>query len=306
VRPRLILLVLAVLAVLAFAACGGDDDGGGGEAVATTAASAPDEGTLAAAASNATEAGSSKVEFTVTTQVPEQEGPVTVSGEGVFDYATRQGTLTYDLSELLDSLGQDASSEPVEMILDGNVFYMRFPLLSSLVPGGKPWIKFDLEALAGQQGIDLSQLQSVNQGDPAQTLDYLRAAGSVEEVGTEDIRGVETTHYQGVIELDKVAELAPAESREQVRRSIDQLKEQAGVSELPVDVWVDSNGLPARIQYSFEGSLAGGTGEDLSSVVTMDLFDYGVDVNVEPPPPDEVTDLAELSAAAGGTGATTG
>lgn len=296
---RLILILVPVLAALSLAACGG---GSGGDAVVSTQAGSADS-ILAAAASNASGAGSSRVDFTVTMQIPEQEGPVTLSGQGAFDYEARRGELTYDFGDLFAALGQTlpGADEPVEIILDGNVFYMKFGLLSNLVPGVKPWIKFDLESLAGQEGLDLSQFQSLNQGDPSQVLEYLRAAGSVEEVGTEEVRGVETTHYKGVIDLDQVAELAPADARDQLQQSIDQLKEQAGLTELPVEVWVDGDGLPARIQYSFDGSmLAGGEGEGFKTIFTMELYDWGTEVNVEPPPAGEVTDSSELTGLAGG------
>jgi len=300
---RLTFILVPVLAALALAACGGGS-GGGDAAVETEAGSA--DSILAAAASNASGAGSSKVDFTVTMQIPEQEGPVTLSGQGAFDYEARRGQLTYDFGDLFAALGQSlpGADEPVEIVLDGNVFYMKFGLLSNLVPGVKPWIKFDLESLAGQEGLDLSQFQSINQGDPSQILEYLRAAGNVEEVGTEEVRGAETTHYKGVIDLDRVAELAPADVRDQLRQSIDQLEEQTGLTELPVEVWIDGDGLPARIQYSFDGSmLPGGEGEGFTTIFTMELYDWGTEVAVEPPPVGEVTDSSELTDLAGtGTG----
>jgi hypothetical protein len=84
-----------------------------------------------------------------------------------------------------------------------------------------------------------------------------------------------------------------------VRQSIDQLKEQTGLTELPVEVWVDADGLPARIQYSFEGSIAaaatGADTEGFSTIFTMELYDWGTDVTIEPPPASEVTDISELT-----------
>jgi hypothetical protein len=291
-------VLLTLLAALALAACGGgsDSDEGSDTTSAATTTTGPEESVLAAAASNAADSGSSKVSFSITTQIPQQEAPVTLTGEGEFDYETRQGRVTYDFSPLLGALGQDASSDPAEIIIDGNVFYMSWPLLSSLIPGGKPWIKFDLEALGQQEGIDLSQLGQVGQSDPSATLDYLRAAGSIEEVGTEEVRGVETTHYTGVVDLDKTVELAPEESREQVQEAIDLLKEQSGTSELPVEVWIDADGLPARLQYEVSVSA---DGTDTRTIVALEFFDWGADVVIEPPPPDEVTDIAELTGTSG-------
>lgn len=297
---RCVLALVPVLAALALAACGSGSD------AAVSAEGDPSNSVLAAAASNATGAGSSKVDFTVTTQVPQHEGPVTLSGEGAFDYEAGRGRLAYDLGDLFAALGQTApgADEPVEIILDGNVFYMKFGLLSSLVPGVKPWIKFDLESLAQQEGFDLGGLQSINQGYPSQMLEYLRAAGSVEELGAEEVRGVETTHYRGVVDFDRAVELAPAELRDRVRQSIEELEESSGLTELPVEVWIDGEGRPARIQYSFDGSVApGGEGDGFTTIVTMELYDWGTDVVVEPPPASEVSDFSELSELAGaGTG----
>ena len=118
------------------------------------------------------------------------------------------------------------------------------------------------------------------------------------------MRGVETTHYKGVIDLDKAAQLAPEDTRDQVQESIDQLKEQSGLSELPVEVWIDGDGLPARVQYAFAGSLVAPDTEgsqDVSTIFAMELFDWGTEVTIQPPPAGEVTDISELAALAGAT-----
>jgi hypothetical protein len=298
---RLTFVLIAALATLALAACGGGSGDGSDDGAAVSTGGDSAESVLASAATSAASAGSSSVDFTITVQVPEQEGPLTLSGDGAFDYETQQGQLTYDFGDLFAATGQTlpGADEPIEIILDGTVIYMKWGLLSSVLPDANEWIKVDATDLASQEGIDLSQLQSFNQGDPSQLLDYLRAVGNVEEVGTEEVRGVETTHYKGVIDLDRAVELAPADAREQVRQSIDQLKEQTGLTELPVEVWVDADGLPARIQYSFDGSIAaaatGADTEGFSTIFTMELYDWGTDVTIEPPPASEVTDISELA-----------
>jgi hypothetical protein len=293
-------LLVLLLAALALAACGGGSGSDASDEPATTAAA--ETSVLAAAAESAADSGSSKLSLTLTTQIPEQEAPVAITGEGEFDYEARVGRFTYDFSDLLGSLGSDAESGSAEIIIDGNVFYMNFPLLSGLVPGAKDWIKFDLATLGEQQGIDLSQFGQVGQSDPAATLDYLRATANVEEAGTEEIRGVETTHYTGVVDLDKTVQLAPADSRDEVQATIDQLEEQIGTSELPVEVWIDPDGLPARLRYEVSVSA---DGSDTTTVVVMDFFDWGADVVVEPPPADEVTDIAELTSTVNAASETT-
>ena len=286
-------LALAVLSALVLAACGGSGSSNetpdGGSAV------------LASAAETTRDAGSSKVAFTLTTELPPEvsEEPVTLTGEGVFDYANRTGQVSYDFWDLLATFGQ-TSSDPVEIRFLDNVIYMKFPLLSAFMPNAKEWIELDLEALGADAGIDLSQLEQLGQGDPSQALDYLRATGSVEEVGTEEIGGVETTHYQGSIMLDSVVEQVPAEQQEAVRKAIEKLKKQTGLTEIPVDVWVDGDGLLRRMSLTYTAKVpVGGETQDASSTVTMEFSDYGIEVDVEAPPADEVTSLAELMAQAG-------
>jgi hypothetical protein len=43
-------------------------------------------------------------------------------------------------------------------------------------------------------------------------------------------------------------------------------------------------------------------GQPLSSVTTVDVFDFGTTVDVQPPPPDQVKDGAPLLEALGGGG----
>ena len=298
-RRRAFVLLAAVLALLALAACGGGDDQGAPEG-ATTAAGA-DASVLAAAAESAVDAGSSKVSVTITVTVPGQEAPATMRGEGEFDYEGRAGRLTFDAGDLLQASGLEGADEPIEVILDGDVVYMKYPLLTAFLPDAKPWLKLDVANVAEQQGIDLSQFQQLNQ-NPAETLDYLRATANVEEVGTETIDGVETTKYRGVVEFDKVADFVPEADRAELEEAIDQLKEQTGLSELPVEVWVDDDGLPRRISYAYDAEIQG---QSFKAALVMDFSDYGVEVSVEPPPADQVSDLGELLSSVN-AGATTG
>ena len=50
----------------------------------------------------------------------------------------------------------------------------------------------------------------------------LRAVSEeVEELGTEDVRGVETTHYRTTVDLRRYPDLVPPDRRELARRSIE-------------------------------------------------------------------------------------
>jgi len=280
---KLALALVALGLVAALAGCGGGGQGGEKEPVRSLSA-------VAAAAEKTTDAGSAKFSLAMRMEglaVPGNSAQAfTLGGEGAFDYESRRGRMVFDLGGLGSLLGQEGGGS-IEMILDGNVFYMKFPLLSGLAGGDKPWVKLDLEELSDQQGVDLGQLQQLQQGDPTQMLAYLRAAGDFEEVGKETVRDVETTHYRGTIDLKKALETVPEGQREQIVKLIDE----GGLTELPAEAWIDGDGLLrkmalelAKIPDQEQGSMT----------MEMELYDYGAEVDVQPPPADQVADLGEL------------
>jgi hypothetical protein len=251
----------------------------GGESVSPQAA-------VAQAATKYDEAGSSRVSMSATmTGVP--GGPFTFTGEGEFD--RERGRMTMDMSELGEATGGAFAGE-LEMILDDLVMYMKFPeAITEQLPGGKSWVRIDLREAGKELGIDLEELMQVQQSDPSQSLQYLRGASDdFEEVGEEEVRGVETTHYRGTIDLHKAVEQLPEDARESFERAIDLI----GTDELPLDVWIDDDGMARRMKY--EQPLPSGGGEEGAMELTMEFFDFGVDVDVEPPPSDEVIDIREL------------
>ena len=86
------------------------------------------------------------------------------------------------------------------------------------MPGGKPWIKVDLNAVGKQAGIDLSQFTQLGT-DPSRMVDWLRTvSGDVTTVGTEKLDGVDTTHYRATVDLSKYPDLVPADQREAVQQ----------------------------------------------------------------------------------------
>lgn len=271
-------VVLAIVFALVAAACGG---GGGSSAPApateTTSTSSAQQAVLQAG-SKTQSAESARISFTAKITGGPASG--TMTGEG--EFSGRQGRMSMDMS----GLGGGQLDGRMEMVFDELVFYMRFPSqIAQTLPGGKEWIKFDLAELGKSEGIDFEQLMQLSGTDPSQSLDLLRAAGSdFAAVGDEDVRGVSTTHYRGTVDMEKVAEQAPAEARESYRRII----QLSGQTKIPVDVWIDNEGLTRRIRY--EQTLPDQTQMEL----TQELFDFGVDVDVEPPPASQVLDLTDL------------
>jgi hypothetical protein len=177
------------------------------------------------------------------------------------------------------------------------VIYMNLPVLAKVMPGGKPWLKIDLNAIGKKAGIDVSQFTQFGT-DPSQMVDWLRAvSGGVTTVGTEKLDGVDTTHYRANVDLSKYPDLVPAAQREAVRKAIDLVTKQAHISKIPVHVWVDEDGLVRQVRMVVTETIQGQT---MNVMTTEQFHDFGALVDVQIPSDDQVTDLTTLAGAATG------
>ena len=226
--PRLIAMpAVAALTAVLLSGCG---------STSTTPGSAPAapgaSRFLASAATKSTGTPSMKTQVTVTmlsSKLP--GGRMDMTANGALDNANHRMDMQLDMSKLVAGFGAGAAAlgspgdwvgEEVGDFAAGHaVIYMRLPVLTKLLPGGKPWIKVDLGEVGKRAGIDVSQFtQFAN--DPTQMVDWLRAAsGSVTTVGTENIGGEPTTHYKATIDLDKYPDLVPPEQRDLMRKAVD-------------------------------------------------------------------------------------
>ena len=253
------------------------------------------EQVLAAAGEATAEAGSSRMAMTVSaatdpsttdaTAVPDQA--FQLEAEGLINYETGHGIMTMDMG----ALGiPGAPAGDAEMRMLGSVVYMKLP---GNELGNRPWIKFDLEAM-GESGAPVPGLNPAS-NDPRGVLDALRGvSGEVEELGAEEVRNVETTHYRANVDLDKAQDAVPEARREDFAAFAEQL----GIDSLPIDVWVDEEGRARRFAYEVETPA---TGQAPASQVDLviDLYDFGVDVDVEAPPESEVTDYVGMTGGGG-------
>ncbi|HWL64902.1 MAG TPA: hypothetical protein VNP73_02915, partial [Actinomycetota bacterium] len=166
---------------------------------------------VAAATEKAKAAGTAKVFISMEQQMPSGQGTLSMEGDGAFDFERQAGMLTLSMSGLGGAAG--APQMPpmdMEMVFEGFVMYMRLPTLQQVLPAGKTWVKLDLAKMSEQAGIDFEQLAQMGQNNPAQGLEYLQGATDIQELGSDEVRGVSTTHYSGVIDMDKLAEEADA------------------------------------------------------------------------------------------------
>ena len=288
-RSRVLVCVLALLAALA-AGCGGSE---------TTAVSAPALRSLAQAARSTERAGSYRFDLSLRMTMPAQQQPLELTGQGAVDESGRRTAMTMDfggLADLLGGLGGQVSRDDLRMELRfaWPVMYLRMPFLADKLPDGKEWVSLDVAQLAKRQGLRLPGVGSLGQSDPSAFLDFLKAtSGGLRALGTEKIDGVQTTHYLAKIDLGELAKTLPAAQRKQLQPALDQLEQLTGNGAVAplVDAWVGGDRLLRRFAITF--SVPAGT-QSVDLAMTMNLHDFGADVDVQAPDPADVADATAL------------
>jgi hypothetical protein len=262
---------------------------------------------LASSAKKTSATSSYRMEMRLRISLPGVADRVEMTATGSADLVRKRQALTMDMSGLLGALPAggsgipDASDLKVEAVIDGTDMYMRMPFLTQMLPAGKTWISIDVADLAKGTGADFSSLLGRSYTDPSQYLAYLTSVtGPVEEVGTESVRGVETRHVRANLDLAKYVAGLDEKSRVALAPAVDQFEQLIGTVKPVVDAWVDGDGFVRRIGLDMSMDLSAMTGASgvgagaLGMTMTVDLFDFGTDVNIEVPQAAEVADGTQL------------
>jgi hypothetical protein len=162
---------------------------------------------------------------------------------------------------------------------------MRFPYLDGQLPGGKTWLKADIVEVGKRYGLDLDRLKETRRSDPALMLAYLRSAVGVRKVGTDLVRREVTTHYSTVVDAETIVEEAPKDQQRAMRRYLRLM----GIKTYPVDLWVDRDGIVRKLSVELEYKLP--SGEYVKMKLSEEYYDFGVEVNIEPPAGKSVLDV---------------
>jgi hypothetical protein len=234
-------------------------------------------------------------------------GPITGYGDAVVDPGDHaiSSSFAIDYSALPQAaqVFGPTSTMRMDMIESGRVVYLRLPqALLGAIPnlGARPWIKMNLAKLAGVPG--LSSLGSdPTSTDPAQVLQYLQAASDgVTNDGQQRVDGVQTTHYHADLDLGRLAAEVPTADQGALEQALTKLRQAAGGTDVPVDVWVDAHQLVRQTAMSFSLHSAGGP--SLDETVVADLTDYGPQPRPSLPPADQVQDASSLESSGGLSG----
>jgi hypothetical protein len=237
---------VAAFAVALATGCGGS---GSTNAIAREPISLQE---LAQSATSSADAISGRFAFDMSMSLPRADEAFAFSGEGAFDAKSERASFSVDMSSFASLLGglfagmaapnaagapdfDDPSGWKIEAIQDGTVSYVRFPAMDDQLPAGKSWVRTDESKPGAKQGTDFD-FQQLTNNDPRTMLDFLRAASAeIETVGSEELRGEDTTHYRATIEPREYAKLAPLEKREELQSLVQQMGAQSGLTTVPVE-----------------------------------------------------------------------
>jgi hypothetical protein len=299
-------LVLWLSLALVPVACSGDDEP---EGSATTTAAAPTEAqpetttgeaeeaptttgaavgeqvgpaVITEATAKTTEAKTARIATSV--RVVEPGGQDRFGGQGRFDFERRAGEMTL---RLIEGESDQGLGDAKAVFVDSSVYYQLPP---GALAGGKRWIRLDLQNVADASGLDFGPLVQGSQADPTQYLLWLSALGpGVTKIGEEDVRGVPTSRYRAAVDLNALESQAPPGKESEWAAYVQALRDRLGLAFIPVEVWVDEEGLIRRFNHEY-----GFSAEGTTAVVTTELFDFGVPVDVTAPSPDQVVTMTDL------------
>lgn len=137
----------------------------------------------------------------------------------------------------------DAVVEPVQYFREG-AFYLR---RVNARPGSRAWLKFDFAPHFEDRKAKRHEAYGAGLFNPVWLVDLTRGAltGSVERVGTAEIRGVAVTHYRANFDWEKALKELSQESRETIETALEMM----GVPSRVVKgaMWMSADGLPVRI-----------------------------------------------------------
>jgi hypothetical protein len=249
---------MAAATVLAAAACGG----------ATTPAAKQDRGA----------AESWRFELTTTTA---PEDPDELNFSGVFDRARQLGRMRIDAPREEGWFFTSCEYESGRHYPEEELFVRGSNYSRWLAWGKSYWIADDVSPATVDYTDVLSSIAPFPIGfvRPTDVVARMRRfSDGVETLGTQIVRGHETTHYRAQVDMRRFFSRSPAEEQpaEWVVNRPEQLQDL-----LEVEAWVDSAGRVRRMVLHLNVEQGGRLGEVLT--YSLELFDFGVTVEAWEP-----------------------
>lgn len=225
--------------------------------------------------------------FTAELEMAVMGQSVSIPMEGAYDGAGRS-EMVVDMSAITELAGPDAAelrglfSEPMRMVADGRTMYLCGGFVR-LMAAGAECGSIDLPDLAAS-GLQTS--------DPLANLRSLVAAGDVEEVGREEVGGVDTVHLRGTVTMREGLAQLEVDDAEALRAQLGSTGADVEAfldTPVPFDLWIDGDDHIRRFRQTFDlTEVTPGAGR---MTIDMRLHDFGAVIEIELPDPSSVVDL---------------
>jgi hypothetical protein len=119
----------------------------------------------------------------------------------------------------------------------GDDYWFRYPEFDSEMPRGKRWVHM----------VDKTTAPTTL--TPSEFAKFLTEADEVSEIGEERVLGQQTTEYQGMIDLEELADEIGGETKERLERGLE--AENFPEDKRPglaINAYISENGFPVRLR----------------------------------------------------------
>ncbi|MFG2224247.1 hypothetical protein [Streptomyces sp. NPDC048644] len=278
---RITAVVAGAVMMAGLTACNGGNGSGGTSSDAAGEKQSPLDVALASLKTAARQTDgkkSAKVEGTV------KNGPSNQTMKGALDWS--QGMrMNVDITQSGQS---PMAGKPVKALYTPDAMFMNMGAAGMPV-AGKNWVKYDYDALAKKMGPTGALLKDQMQNNnPTRAMELMIASGKVKEVGKEDVRGVQATHFTGTLSVQELTRMQSKNLSEADLKALEAQMEQAGSKAETIDLWISSDNLLVKKRERMDSSAT-------SFDSTVFYSDYGTKVTAEEPPAGETVDFDKVS-----------
>ncbi len=224
------------------------------------------------------------------------KAPLTVEAKGTGSLTEIAMDVMLKGKPIFELMGVPAEDD-IRLVWMGAKTYVQVPEpFAAQVPDQLPWIGVNL---AGALGTEDKAFEAFMRMDAAASLAPFQAGASLDADGTEEIGGVETTHWKGEMSIDDYLDTLPADERDELRKSMTSGPAPATDDDLarkqPIEFWIDEDDRVLRMQGT---TVMSKTKDMPAGTITMrfDYSDFGGPAPITAPADDEVWDATDAIA----------
>lgn len=238
----------------------------------------------------------------------EAPGEFSLTFSGAYDRAAQASDITIDFGDFIEAAAGSAAAQegeqsddwalfsgffadPIRIIAIGDTAWTNWSFITAFLGpdqagDGDLWIEG-----SAQDGLDpTAEFGFAGVGEPREFMEMIQdGKATIEELGSDELRGVNTTHYRAIVDGESLRASMTDEERAEFESQFG-----SGGASLPMEFWLDDDGLVRKflIDLSEPGMIED---EDLlSAEVVFEMFDLGQPMGIEPPPADKILTEDEL------------